>query len=386
MMSPVYDTHLCLVSDQATPNLLPVMDERYRPRRVVLAVSQKMQAKAQALEQVLRSRQVQVERLALSDPFDYTALVREFEAFLAHTPSQASVALNVTGGTKLMAVAAQEMFQAEGRPVFYVNIENDEVLTLGTQAQRSALSAKFKIGEYLKAHGYTVTAKEAQQPTAYQRDTGAHLLDMVSSHGHQLGQLNWLASRARGVLHVDLTPEQADSLSLHELLDTFADGGFLVRQRSKLSFASEEARFFVNGGWLEYQLMQAVNDLRGQGISDVAMNLKVTHPDGSTTNELDVAFMYRNTLHVIECKTANLAQPGTTGDDRATEAIYKMESLLKLGGLRTRGMIVDYRGTIGSSPALRKRAELARIELLSGRDLRNLKGQMSQRWLGVKAV
>ena len=30
-------------------------------------------------------------------------------------------ALNVTGGTKLMAVAAQEVFRAENKPVFYVN-------------------------------------------------------------------------------------------------------------------------------------------------------------------------------------------------------------------------------------------------------------------------
>lgn len=34
-----HDTHPCLVSAQATPNLLPVLDEAWRLRRVVLAAT-----------------------------------------------------------------------------------------------------------------------------------------------------------------------------------------------------------------------------------------------------------------------------------------------------------------------------------------------------------
>jgi hypothetical protein len=33
-------------------------------------------------------------------------------------------------------------------------------------------------------------------------------------------------------------------------------------------------------------------------------------------NEIDVAFLYRNTLHLIECKTANLAQVGNGEDNK----------------------------------------------------------------------
>jgi len=32
-----HHTHVCLVSAQATPNLLPLLDARWRPQRVVLA-------------------------------------------------------------------------------------------------------------------------------------------------------------------------------------------------------------------------------------------------------------------------------------------------------------------------------------------------------------
>ncbi len=107
--------------------------------------------------------------------------------------------------------------------------------------------------------------------------------------------------------------------------------------------------------------------------------------DGNTDNEIDVAFMHRNTLHIIECKSANLAGQGVTQDDKATEAVYRMQSLLKLGGLRTRGMIVDYRGAFAASDANRKRAKIARIEILSGSDLKDARGQIKRHWMSAPA-
>ncbi len=50
-MTP-YTTHLCLVSAQATPNLLPVLGETWRPRKVVLACSAQMKHAAAALRSI----------------------------------------------------------------------------------------------------------------------------------------------------------------------------------------------------------------------------------------------------------------------------------------------------------------------------------------------
>jgi len=37
-----HDVHVCLVSEQATPNFIPVLDARFRPREVILVVSPQM--------------------------------------------------------------------------------------------------------------------------------------------------------------------------------------------------------------------------------------------------------------------------------------------------------------------------------------------------------
>ena len=149
------DTHVCLISAQATPNLLPVLDERWRPRRVVLASSPQMRGAALALQGVIKRKGigVEVQILDLPDAYEYAALSDAFQEFLeAHRGER--IALNVTGGTKLMAVAAQEVFRAYDQPVLYVNVESDEVIVIGQNARSQPLQAKLRVRELLDSHGF----------------------------------------------------------------------------------------------------------------------------------------------------------------------------------------------------------------------------------------
>ena len=392
-MTP-YDTHLCLVSAQATPNLLPVLDENWRPQRVVLACSAQMKEAAQNLRQVIQTKGggIVVDLLDLPDAYDYAALSDAFLSYLAEHADE-NIALNVTGGTKLMAVAAQEVFRSARKPVFYVNLESDEVLVIGEKASSRPLRAKLKVHEMLAAHGYRVSTQQQPQIGRELRDLTARLIDHVVGAGRALGALNALARAARdNKLRAELSPSQQDSRALGEIVALFADAGLLHQHGSALIFKSEESRAFANGGWLEAHVFEALQSLRSQveGLSDVAMGVRISFaggtakPQGNDRNEIDVAFLYRNTLHLIECKTANLAQAGNADDSKATEAIYKMESLLKLGGLRTRGMVVDYRGELAKSEANQKRAAEAGIAIVSGAQLKDFKGAISRLWLSAR--
>ncbi len=193
-----YHTHLCLVSAQATPNLLPIIDEAWRPRKVVLACSLQMKQAAFGLRLVLQTKcpGLVVETLDLPDAYDYAALSDVFLNYLADHAEE-DIALNVTGGTKLMAVAAQEVFRSTGKPVFYVNVENDEVLIIGEKSVSQRLRAKLKVHEMLRAHGHTVTTQEQPQVTRELRDLTARLIDHVASAGRALGAVNALARAAR---------------------------------------------------------------------------------------------------------------------------------------------------------------------------------------------
>jgi hypothetical protein len=369
-----------------------VLDDAWRPRKVVLACSAQMRDAAHAVRALIQTKGggIAVEMLDLPNAYDYAALSDTFLNYLADHADE-NIALNVTGGTKLMAVAAQEVFRSAGKPVFYVNVESDEVLVIGGPAVSQPLRAKLKVHEMLKAHGYSVTTQEQPQITRELRDLTSRLIDHVTSAGRALGTINSIARMARGApgLRVELTPGQEDSRALGQIVALFADAGLLRQSGNVLQFKDEDARFFVNGGWLESHVYEALQSLRSQheGLSDVAMGVRVAFAAGAKgldKNEIDVAFLYRNTLHLIECKTSNLALSGSGEDNKATEAIYKMESLLKLGGLRTRGMVVDYRGELAKSEANQKRAAEAGIAIVSGAQLKDFKGAISRLWLSPR--
>jgi Domain of unknown function (DUF1887) len=387
----IYDTHVCLVSAQATPNLIPALDEQWRPRRVILATSSEMSAAADYLASVLQRRGVAIERLPIDDAYDYFRIYDTFFAFLDE--QKMSVALNVTGGTKIMAMAAQEAFGTHGKPVFYVNAQTDEILVLGDRTRSASLVGKVKLADFLEAHGYTFAdGKRPAKPqvTREQSDLTNRIVEGVERFGPALGQLNALAAQAKGSLRGKLDDHQRDSIILKEIVDLFVEGGHVHCEGQNLRFTSDDSRAFVGGGWLEKHVLKALADLAGtRHFTDYGMNMKVLLPNRANSNEIDAAFLHQNTLHLIECKAANLAATGNSGDDKGTEAIYKLETLFKMGGLRTRGMLIDYRGrlsiTHGNADKNRVEANLARaraanIRIVSGVALKTLKNEISQ-WI-----
>lgn len=381
--------HLCLVSDQATPNLLPLLDPAWRPATVVLAASERMKPNALALKSIMQTKGqgLKIELLDLPDAFDYGALADAFLNFLAAHDGQ-RVALNATGGTKLMALAGQEVFRSQGLPVYYVNVENDTVVVLGERTPAPPLRAQLKVHELLRAHGHRVDVPAQPQVPAALRDLTARFIDQIEHAGRALGVLNYLAQQALDTagLSVKLTPEQLDSRALGELIGQLSDAALVRQAGPLLIFKNEQARFFAAGGWLEWHVLEQVQGLRDPALTDVVCGLSVRFANppkgraGLDKNEIDVAFLYRNTLHIIECKTANLATSDATGT-RASAAIYKLESLRRLGGLRTRAALIDYRGALAPGSVDRARAEEDGLLVISGRELRDLAGVLKRRWM-----
>ena len=374
-----FDTHLCLVSAQATPNLIPAMDTATAPRRVVLAVSTDMKQRGEWLSLVMRRHRIQVEVLSVPNAYDFDGCWELFSNWLVAQPVE--VALNVTGGTKVMAMAAQDVFREAGKPIFYVNVADDSLLRLDRGAQPAVLPAKIKLREYLESHGYAVEG-EIKRPniTAEQRDFVCRLAFESERLGRALGELNWLAQQAKRTLRSPvLDAKSRDSRTLDELLGMFSAAGWLSLVDNQLVFPSEEARQFVNGGWLEFLIYLSLSSLASEfKFADYAIGLKVIAPDGKTRNELDGAFLYRNTLHLIECKSANLAASGKVEESSGTEALYKLDGLRDMGGLRTKALLVDYRGSL--KDADKRRAAQMKLKVISGAQLRDLTGALKG-WL-----
>jgi len=337
------DTHILLVSAQAAPNLLPTLDPELRPGEAVLVVSGKMQKRAEDLERVLREAGVQTSRVDAENEHDLGSLE---EAFLRIAEDKAGhrIALNLTGGTKLMALAAQNVASTAGWASFYVDVDTDEAIPLDRTQPTRALAPALGLSHYLQAYGFR---REKSTPPAPLREGADELLQtlvtQVGSLERPLGQLNWLAEQAErnNRLSVQMNDAQLDSRSLNALLRNFEEAGLLRLVGEAIHFTDAPARSFAKGGWLERHVFRRVAALRDDlGMRDQEANLHLIDAEG-VRNELDVAFIARNRLFVIECKTSRMDGERS---EKANDTLFKLaEVCRRVGGLGARAMLVSYR-------------------------------------------
>ncbi|MEN9481187.1 MAG: hypothetical protein RLZZ298_2582 [Pseudomonadota bacterium] len=369
--------HVLLVSAQAAPNLLPALDPALKPKEAILLVTKKMATRATALENVLREASVKVTRVALDDEHDFSALEKILLDLAANRDGE-DIALNVTGGTKLMALAAQSVAQAAAWRVFYVDVDTDEVIWLGKETHRKKLAAQLRLPHYLRGYGFRLE-EGIERPAADHRHNELlqTLVSQVGSLEAALGQLNYLVQLAEDNkrLNIDLNAEQQDSRSLEALLRNFETAGVLSVKGHKIQFASEQDRSFTKGGWLEHHTYRTISALHGElGIRDKAANLVVVDESG-VKNELDIAFLAKNRLFIVECKTARMdsARAG-----KANDTLFKLSEICRrVGGLGTRGMLASYR-QLGD--AEKKLAKALNIEVVTGIELNRLDEKL-KRWV-----
>lgn len=345
-------THVCLVSQQAAANLLPALDLALKPQKIILVVTRKMQAQAAHLEAVLKESGIKVEKLELSNEHDYDQIANELGALDERLQGD-SVTLNITGGTKLMSVAAQFAADALGWSMFYVDADTDHIIWLGQeQNPPHKLQEQLRLRHYLRSYGFTLAEKpQRSQASAAQQQLTQNLVTQVGSLEDAITILNALAQDAenRRSLSVQLNAWQLDSRSLDVLLRDFEQADVLALQGDRIHFANDGARDFVKGGWLELHAINAVHQITGSmGVRDKAVNLEVIDTASNTRNELDIAFMARNRLFVIECKTARIDRPqagnGQATAPKANDTLFKLsDNCRRIGGLGTRGMLLTYR-------------------------------------------
>lgn len=368
-MNETHNVHVLLVSAQAAPNLLAALDPDLKPTEAVLMVSSKMETQAIALAAVLNEAGVKATSIPLEDEHDFASLENALLDVAGAREGQ-TITLNVTGGTKLMALAAQSVAMAAGWSVFYVDADTDEVIWLGKTSHRQKLSQQLRLRHYLRGYGFSLEDGITRpQASLLHSELLQTLITQVGSLEQPLGQLNWLVQQAENKkqLSIELSSQQMDSRSLEALLRIFGDAGVLNLAGNNLTFIDENERTFAGGGWLEHHVYQRVSAISSElGIRDKAANLVVVD-DSDVKNELDVAFMAKNRLFVIECKTARMDNPEAP---KANDTLFKLSEICRrVGGLGTRGMLVSYRPL---RYAEKKLARALNVELVCSSELARL--------------
>lgn len=369
-------THLCLVSDQPIANLVPLLLEK--PDTALLLVSPEMKAQADRLKMIIQPRGIAVEMREIASAYDFPAMQQICEEVVAGSP-EGELTLNVTGGTKIAALAAFQAFYFNGRRIIYLDTANNRLLQLSPENREQGIEANLvRVRDCLALYGLNPLPGKSPAPV---RRPGLHdLARLLIADSPLLGRLNNALSRCGKhpqYANLDLNELGPESDKLVSLL---AGCGVAGRSGSaRLNIPSPEKVFFCRGGWLEEYVYWCVKDLGLHGL-DLAMNVTVEW-DGKgrqpTKNEFDVLFTHANRLHLISCKASNPERETQSGS-RATEALNELDTLAdRAGGLFGRAMLVSARRL---SDYDRERARKMRIRLVEAEAVLHLDDEL-RRWV-----
>lgn len=378
-----FDILVALVSDQATPNLTPVLDPTFRPETLVLVVSPDKGSRARWLAEALRDTGIKIEEWPIDDAWNVEHIRNRLLDLLVQRENQA-LTLNVTGGTKPMAIAAYEVFRAQNLPIFYVHPETDHLIWMyhPDHPPPRDLADRVKLNRFLIAHGAQIraTGSPLGVPEPLRALTN-EIIQAIDSYQKALSTLNWAAQTAEN----HLTSESIETHLWRDerfqaLLDLFHQAGYLTFKGQRLVFPDEESRFYANGGWLETHVWGISLNLKKElGLQDLCRGVQVERRtcSGIVRNELDIALLANNRFYIIECKTARMSsRPGT--EEKGSNSLYKLDSLTDLlGGLMAKGMLVSYRNL---TPADQQRAHDLSIQVCVGTQLKTLHEHLRQ-WL-----
>lgn len=119
---------LALVGEQSQPNFIPVL--HYKPACVIFVYTTKTDTTYKNQKKVLEKRNIKVYGIQ-TDPYDIAAIVQAINKRLAEIAKQSdvmaqslkSLVFNLTGGTKIMSLAAYQVAARIQAPVIYFQSE-----------------------------------------------------------------------------------------------------------------------------------------------------------------------------------------------------------------------------------------------------------------------
>ena len=339
-------SHLCLVGDEAIPNITPLLDSNFKPSVVYLLVAPQYREMAGYLSDTFSQLGVKQQSIELESAWDLEHIRDQLMLFMEGQKNR-DIILNISAGTRPMMLAAHEVFQAYDKPIFHVHPQTDHVVWLSSSNREGFdLQDKLKLREFLLARGSVVTGSPMRNKVSMSRQKlTEEIVRCVQVFSSPLKILNYLASASEHSLkspQFDITQDSA----LSELIALFEAEGICRLEDKSLYFRSEEDRFYCNGGWLEEYAYSQILALKEQlPIQDVAMGVEIERPglgNKVIRNELDVAFLADNQFYLMECKTRNFRHKKGK-NNLGAETLYKLDSIVDLlAGTTGHGMLVSY--------------------------------------------
>lgn len=287
---------ICLVSRQTMANVLPIM--MFKPSRVYLLTTEEERDAAIRIRNVCTLKKIDTKIIEGIDPYDTQTVRRAMENVLEGNNVQFIV--NLTGGTKLMSLAAYEVARENNLSALYCNTERKEVIHLIPSMHKEPLRVAISIEEYLMSYGYSIIDERSQESL----NDFIRLFDYVQAN-NIFGSLAELFQKVnKSGLERPMTVHSNDRhLEFQKIHEKYIISyGKYKEEKQKLTITKSS---FSSGFWLEawvyYKLLQ-------MGKRHIKVGVKL-RSDKDLENEIDVMMLDDYVLHLFSCKTGKIMKP-----------------------------------------------------------------------------
>lgn len=341
-------THVGILDQDPVRLITPLLDHGVPADKMIFLGTEAEQTQFERLTSILSPRQIKAEFFTIPDSINIASIRGRLDELAAELKQQQSeVWFNASCGLRHRLLSAYEVFRTYHWPIYVIEPFSDEMCWLyPADREQQQVEDRIQLTDYLTIFGARCELPETHVPEALSDqlwELGQRWASSALELGPGLATLNYLATTCRKEqkLDVALSEKQQGYKELGVLLKDLEETGLAGYQNGMLTFKHEEARRFANGEWLENLVHSTVRAIQNElpTIQDHSLGVQVYRQIGEreVRNELDVATVVNNKLHIIECKTKGMRDDG---DD----TLYKLESLRDLlGGLQARAMLVSFR-------------------------------------------
>ena len=326
-----YDLVIHLLGEQTIPVFFGM--RQFSAKEHLLLTTKEYEAQAHRLATTTATRLAPV---VVPDPFKPADTRKAITKQVAELAPGARVAVNMTGGTKLMFAGALAACWELGLEPFYVEVKNHNIIMLRDGSQVPFVGI-FDVEDFLKAAGFSIFAD------------GRWPHDPEHIRNRRLPEAAKIWSKRDKIRSLYAAREfqdysyRYDKGSRTPFSYIWPHGEVSVDKYGEVRLVLEgydiRGNFrFLAGGWLEDYLYSLLRPLQSAGsVRDLRVGLEAAYPNDtrqqsdSSAQEFDCAFTDGKRLWIAECKAGQVNQ----------EAIQKLANNLKLyGGVAARGLLV----------------------------------------------
>ena len=348
-----YDVVLHLLGEQTIPVVFGM--RQFRSVMDVILTTKEYEDVALRLAEAVGMERRPV---IISDPFKPAATRRAITTQVETLPSDARIAVNMTGGTKLMFAGALSACWELGLDPFYFEIRHHTAIFL-----RDGSSVPFvgisNIEDFIAASDF-VTLNPGKWPIEANAVRNRRLT-VTPTIWQERAALRGLYTSKEFLDFGNNYDRHQPAYERDELAFDFkwksgevsvAKGSApkLVLNQKHIDVPRKGLFPFIQGGWLEEYVYLLLAPLQEEGlISDVRVGYEPGYPDGASydwgAQEFDCAFTDGKRLWIVECKAGPVRQG----------AVQKLENILRrYGGIAARGLLVS---SFPLSDAIQKRVD-----------------------------